>query len=60
MFKVNDKNTRAWSRSGVFTVNYKHISHLFLVSSVSIADFEQVNVSRADTSFKDNVSIQKK
>ena len=37
MFKVNDKNTRAWSRSGVFTVNYKHISHLFLVSSVSIA-----------------------
>ena len=29
--------------SGVFIVNFKHISHLF--SSVSFVDFEQVNVS---------------
>ena len=31
-----------WRRSGVFTVNFKHISHLF---PVSIVEFEQVNVS---------------
>ena len=44
MFKVNNKNTRTtlMSLSGVFIVNFEHISHLFLVS---IADIEQVNVS---------------
>ena len=31
-------------RYGVFIVNFEHISYFF--SSVSIADFEQVNVSR--------------
>ena len=31
MFKVKKKNTRHWRRSGVFIVNFKHISHLFLV-----------------------------
>ena len=33
MFKVNNKNTRTTSRrrSGVFIVNFEHISHLFLV-----------------------------
>ena len=32
MFKVNYKNTRttSLSRSGVFIVNFEHISHLFL------------------------------
>ena len=30
-------------RSSVFTVNFEHISHLF--PSVSIVEFEQVNVS---------------
>ena len=30
MFKVNNKNTRR-RRSGVFFVNFEHISHLFLV-----------------------------
>ena len=39
MFKVNNKN----SRSGVFIVNLKHISHLFY--TVSIVYFQQVNVS---------------
>ena len=34
---------RQWRCSGVFIVNFKHISHLF--SSISIVDFEQVNVS---------------
>ena len=29
MFKVNDKDT--WRRSGVFFVNFEHISHLVLV-----------------------------
>ena len=29
--------------SGVFIVNFEHISHFY--SSVSIVDFEQVNVS---------------
>ena len=39
MFKVNIKDTRRhWRHSGVFIVNFEHISHL-----VSIAEFEQVN-----------------
>ena len=29
MFKVNDKDS--WRRSGVFFVNFEHISHLVLV-----------------------------
>ena len=56
MLKVNNKNTRTtstperrhWHRSGVFIVNFEHIS---LFSSVSIVDFEQVNV-RWDLSWK--------
>ena len=34
MFKVNNEDTRAkrqWRRSGVFIVNFEHISHLVLV-----------------------------
>ena len=33
MFKVNNRNTqwRQWLRSGVFIVNFEHISHLILV-----------------------------
>ena len=34
---------RHWRRSGIFIANYEHISHL--ISSASIVDFEQVNVS---------------
>ena len=58
MFKVSNRNTRKrceicskltikppkrchWRRFGGFIVNFEHISHLF--SSVSIANFEQVN-----------------
>ena len=33
---------RHWRHSGVFTLNLEHISHPF--SSVSVVDFEQVNV----------------
>ena len=42
MFKFSDKDTRkkVWN---IFIVNFEHIWHLF--SSVSIVDFEQVNVS---------------
>ena len=60
MFKVNNKNTGKryeifskltvktpeqlqWRRSGVFIVDIKHVLTPF--SSVSIVDFEQVNVS---------------
>ena len=60
LFQVNNKSTRKRCeicskltiktperrqrrRSGVFIVNSEHISHLF--SSVSVIDFEQVNVS---------------
>ena len=32
-----------WIHSGVFIVNFEHISHFF--SSVSIVEFEHVNVS---------------
>ena len=38
MFKVNNKDRR---RSGVFIVNFEHISQLF--SSVSIFNFKHVN-----------------
>ena len=33
MFKVNNKDTSttSWRRSGVFILNFEHISHLFLV-----------------------------
>ena len=57
MFKVNDINRtkweifskltmkipkrRQWRRSGVFIVNFEHISHFFQVSSVPILNFEQ-------------------
>ena len=33
-----------WLVSGVFIVNFEHISHRFLC--ISIVDLEQVNVSR--------------
>ena len=41
MFKINKKYTRMTSmhRSGVFMVNFEHISHLVLVS---IVNFEHV------------------
>ena len=32
-------------RSGIFIVNFEHILHLFLVFSVPIVDFEQVDIS---------------
>ena len=47
MFKVNNRNMRArceirhWRHSGIFIVNFEHISHL--CSSVFIVNFEQVN-----------------
>ena len=28
MFQVNNKNPSQWRRSGVFIVNFEHISHL--------------------------------
>ena len=32
MFRVNNRNTRRhWRRSGVFIVNFEHISHLVIV-----------------------------
>ena len=31
MFKLNNKNTRATSRFGVFIANFEHISQLFLM-----------------------------
>ena len=37
------KKDPSWSRSGVFIVNFEHISHFF--SSASIDDVKQVNVS---------------
>ena len=45
MFKINNKNNRTFFRSGVFIVNFEHILHLFY--SISIVDFEQVNLSWA-------------
>ena len=31
MFKVNNKELRHWRRSGIFIVNFEHISQLVLV-----------------------------
>ena len=31
MFKVNNKEQRHWRRSGIFIVNFEHISQLVLV-----------------------------
>ena len=44
---IKTPERRQWHRSGVFIVNFKHISHLLLV--FSIVDFEQVNVNWVDT-----------
>ena len=46
MFKVNNKNTkttRHWRHSGVFIVNFEHISHLFLV--LLLLTLDKVNFS---------------
>ena len=68
LFKANNRNTRQrckicleltiktparryWRHSGMFIVNFDHISHFF--SSVSVVDFEQINVSLVTN----NVSI---
>ena len=52
MFKVNNKTPerRHWLHSGVFIVNFKHISDLF--SSDFIVEFEQLNVSWVKTPHK--------
>ena len=44
---------RHWRHSGVFIVNFDHISHLF--SGVSIIDFEQVNGSRVSNAFENEI-----
>ena len=44
MFKVNNKNTS----SGIFIINFEHISLLFVV--FFFVDFEQVNVRWYDVS----------
>ena len=49
MFKANNKTPER--RSGVFIVNFEHISHLFLVS---IVDFERVNISWEDNQHPGN------
>ena len=49
MFKANNKTLER--RSGVFIVNFEHVSHLFLVS---IIDFEQVNISWKDNQHHGN------
>ena len=38
---IKTPEQRQWHRSGIFIVNFEHISHLFLVF---IFNFEQVNV----------------
>ena len=38
---IKTPERRQWRRSGVFIVNFEHISHLF--SSVSIVNFQHVN-----------------
>ena len=43
---IKTPERRQWRRFGVFIVNFKHITHLVLVttvSTVSIVNFEQVN-----------------
>ena len=45
MFKVNNKNTS----SGIFIINFEHISLLFVVFFF-VVDFEQVNVRWDDVS----------
>ena len=45
---IKTPKQRQWCRSGVFIDKFEDISHLF-VSSVSIVDFEQVNVCWKET-----------
>ena len=41
---IKTPERRQWHRSGVFIVNFEHISHLFPSVSI-VVDFQQVNVS---------------
>ena len=47
MFKVNLKKSarRHWRCAGAFIVKFENIPHLLFTSSVSIVNFEWVNVS---------------
>ena len=53
MFNDNYKR-----RSGVFMVNFEHISHLLThISTVSIVNFEQVNDSWVNTRILSSTSL---
>ena len=58
MFKVNNKNTRTTSNDVVlmFLLLTFNIFHTF--SSVSIVDFEQVNVTWAFSYFIENIFVR--
>ena len=42
---IKTPEQRQWRYSGVFNVNFEHISYLFLVFLVSVVNFGQVNAS---------------
>ena len=44
---------RRWRRSGVFIVNFEHVSHL--TSSVFLVDFKQVNLTWVEKLYQINV-----
>ena len=52
---IKTPERRQLCRSGVFIVNFENISHL--VSSVSIVNFEKVNVGWGDLLFRNFLSL---
>ena len=62
MFKVNNKDIserRSWRRSGVFIVNFEHISHLVLVFLLLILSRQMPYGLRAIMMFKQKHAGQK-
>ena len=52
-FTIKSPEQRKWRRSDDFAVDFKHISHLFIMF---ITDYEQVNVIWDDGTFCKNSS----
>ena len=49
---IKTPKRRQWCRFGIFIVNFEHISHL--CSSVSVVNFELVNVGWEISRFQEN------
>ena len=57
MFKVNNKDTSQWRRSGAFIVNFEHISH-FVLPVMTFFFIQIENTQKLKSFFTDFGKIQ--